>query len=435
MYSDLSPNELLELYLDGELPEVEHPSFFSQLSINERLQKELTMSLVMRNVIGKDIRTPPLSIEDELVGNLIPTVRQVQSSNPFLIRSIATVLLSALLSAIVTGTVVWSVWGNKMSAENISRVGGMNNTALHHDRYHDRSGAIISSKPTATVQDNSNTKGFNLPVSGVQRQSFPNSHFGQPRQDRSISKMLSSIQDEETKIDMNALDQSSSDSYSHSTVIKPVDVAITPTTRNDVPKIEGFRSADMSGVNSGDASENANVSDASSSSSAKTLSSERNIMTELRFFSMRSYPNSTLPGLINPPVNNFAITSLYSINPEHAVGIEVGQENIFQLYRVRNNNQEIVSVEQNYLAWWLSGVYRYIPLWARFSVVSPFAHISIGGTEIGASGRFILGADIAIFSSTSLMIGTESMTILSRFNGESIITSKTGISSGIAIRF
>lgn len=431
MYSDLSPDELLDMYLDGELPESEYASFFSQLSVNEKLQKELTTALVLRNTISKDTHVPPSSIEDELIGKLIPVSQRTHSSASFLTRTLSAVLLSAILSATATGSIAWLMWNTAVSKVDSAKLVSKNNTTLPHhgitNALNENSRVSVSDKP-----DKHQTSVLSGLISMPLHKATSYVVQSQIEQGQSIEQMPLTIQNESLRLDNNKSERSVSASDFNNTIhlTEEVEDVATDNSESTTKEIERNSSIHGSSANSENMLVTANTPFISSEQKILT---DRNITTEFRFFSMRSYPNVNLPGLISPPINNFAITTLYSVDKEHAIGIEVGQENIYQKYRINSIEKEI-NIEQNYLAWWISGAYRYTPQWARFSEVSPFAHISIGGTQIGPTGRFVLGANIAILSPFSLMVGTEGMTILARLNGENIISSKIGITSGIAIR-
>lgn len=66
-FSNLSPSEMLTLYMDGELPEAMQPSLFTMLSQQADLRQEMQDHFTMRKFIDNTMIMPPESMHDSIM--------------------------------------------------------------------------------------------------------------------------------------------------------------------------------------------------------------------------------------------------------------------------------------------------------------------------------------------------------------------------------
>lgn len=63
-FSQLQPSELLTLYVDGELPELMHPTLFSMLASDSDLQQEMNEHLTMKRHFDTTLIAPPKILQE-----------------------------------------------------------------------------------------------------------------------------------------------------------------------------------------------------------------------------------------------------------------------------------------------------------------------------------------------------------------------------------
>lgn len=424
--------EYLQSYIDGELPEIYHQVMFSELSINSSLQRELSEIIILRTISRRDIQMPPTTVEDALIAQLYAKDLTVPVPPLDIPRStFIAALVGASFSAILTGIISWFVWANGSDTKIVVKevttpITKIPANGLAHQQYND--GSLSIAKKSKNTLPTVLSKLNPTHISGLktlrdderQLKSTPENNMSDAYTDAvQFSDLieLGSHQDMVSK--MNSVD-----SLSISSIAIPKAERLTKSLSNETMyNVQTYSDANA---------QNSDIRHRYITEVSQHTNSK--IMTELRFFTMRSYPNIDVPGLINPPVNNFGVCSMVILDKEHAVGIEAGQETVLQRYR-KTVNGEIYEIDQNYLGWWVGGAYRYSPGWASISRVFPFVHVCIGGTSIGPIARSVLGIETKIFDPISLMVGVEGMGLISWEEKQLVMSSKLGITSGISVRF
>lgn len=412
-------------YLDGELPEMEHQRMFVELADNPLLQRDLTAMLSMRTTLQNDVPPPPPILEEAVVGKLF--VPQTSKASAF-IRTrdgIFWALLSSLITLLIVGYPNNTAKQREQKIQTTHDVTNHNlrNTSAEHTRntLHILSSIGKSTDNIRKVVKHNTGHHYTNPLLTV----------SEAKQSSTSVDGKTSNQDEQVSRIINSNDEW--DDYTEES--SPV-----PMSSNDLTE-SGITSETITKSVSLLSSTNVSTDDTRNTPSLMSASPEQSANTntpkcraEMRLFSMQSYPNVALPGLITPPINNFALTMSYSLSAEHSIGIEVGQENQFQRFTT-NIDDRLVNIEQNYLAWWVGVAYQYSPQTEWFGIVHPFLRGSIGATKIGPIGRAITGIELPLMQRMSLMAGCEGMAGLSWQKGNAIGTMKLGFCTGISIRF
>lgn len=147
-----------------------------------------------------------------------------------------------------------------------------------------------------------------------------------------------------------------------------------------------------------------------------------------------SLPRATLPS--NPPsfLRNIAIGTLYRLTEQHCFGFEVGEETFFQRFRSTDGEQQLVTdIQQNPSLLWAGLAYRYVMI--PENNVSPILHTVLGGTQLGATGRVMLGLNYSPDARTQFTLGVESSTLVYTHQGVWYASPKIGITYGVSLKF
>lgn len=128
---------------------------------------------------------------------------------------------------------------------------------------------------------------------------------------------------------------------------------------------------------------------------------------------------------------NGAVTALYTVSPDIALGLEVGYERFAQTFQsVNTQNQRVEIYQQPSL---LTGglALRYTPL--HFENITPFIQTSLGFSQIGMVNRASVGFMYAPNQTLSFTLGFESSMVRYKEKSTSYSSFNYGLSYGIAI--
>lgn len=128
---------------------------------------------------------------------------------------------------------------------------------------------------------------------------------------------------------------------------------------------------------------------------------------------------------------NGAVTALYTVSPDIALGLEVGYERFAQTFQsVNTQNQRVEIYQQPSL---LTGglALRYTPL--HFESITPFVQTSLGFSQIGMVNRASVGFMYAPNQTLSFTLGFESSMVRYKEKSTSYSSFNYGLSYGIAV--
>lgn len=113
-------------------------------------------------------------------------------------------------------------------------------------------------------------------------------------------------------------------------------------------------------------------------------------------------------------LSDFAVSVGYALNPQTVIGLEGGRQNI-RYYTFENGKGENATLHTS--MGWAGGYVRRQFHDFGFGELTPFAHVHIGGTLSGPSGRFITGLQWQPDSRISLSAGIEGSAFLYQNSG------------------
>jgi hypothetical protein len=156
----------------------------------------------------------------------------------------------------------------------------------------------------------------------------------------------------------------------------------------------------------------------------------------LNGFSMQSFPSTSVPMRSEPFIRNMSIGVAWMISPDHSLGVTFGQEGFPQKYDGRENDAG-VHYEQNLLTQWIAATYR-----AAFPVeflpfgIAPFVNVSGGATlQAWPLLRAAGGLQWSPAGNLMLSVGIEGGTMLYTFQSSWFATNKLGVVYGVSYVF
>lgn len=152
----------------------------------------------------------------------------------------------------------------------------------------------------------------------------------------------------------------------------------------------------------------------------------------VRGFTTLSLPAPSMEPSSTPFFNNAAISLQYALSPNHAVGVEVGQEAFFQQYKT-TENQDTYLVSQYPTQWWAGLTYRYA--FTPEELFSPFASATLGVAGYGFLGRTQVGCTYSPDGITQFLLGVEASALVYRHQGTNYVSPKVGVTYGVSLRF
>ncbi len=181
-----------------------------------------------------------------------------------------------------------------------------------------------------------------------------------------------------------------------------------------------------------------------------------------------SLPSSLLPATesqASTPLQNLALGMYYALSEHHTVGIEGGNEPFMTAVRFNSNNgftaaatdsgrgnttsllpsgsttNPAVKAPDQYRQsssnrTWFGAAYQYnAEVWDVFGGVQPLARITLGGGELGAVGRTLVGARFMAKEQFSILFAGEGAAVASQLQGSWNLTPRLGVTLGLSFKF
>jgi hypothetical protein len=420
--------ELMRRFIEGELTdEEERNAFFSLMAANPSLQTELHSMMLIRSMLRADIPAmPDIAAEDQLIARVMrpPAIQPVESPLYQLKNWQAGAIGAIIATLFYAALFVLPDTDYSFFAQHIE--------PQHYSIYLP---ALKAGIQVAHSAPGSTTALLNTPADKQ----------GSVPAKSSIRNQYNSLQQKQK--DKNSLDQNTSNSLSgfamqnqgtrtkefnqdipHNGLINPNMELIQDRTNAAIHSIQNVYRQAAYPVN-------IKHSSVYSFEQFNDADQKMNLRAELRGFWMSSFPSPDIPGLISPPINNFAIALLHSAGSEDlCAGLELGQETILQVYSIQNGGENL-KVEQNYLAWYIAGVLHYAPASLEYNGFKSFLRASAGATRMGPLGKIILGVEYSPYKTLGLFTGAESAGFFAWQDASTIFTAKVGFTAGISINF
>lgn len=144
-----------------------------------------------------------------------------------------------------------------------------------------------------------------------------------------------------------------------------------------------------------------------------------------------SFPNATVDPSSHSWLHNKSVTVLYPLTDNQSIGVTFGQEPFFQRFEARNSAGRRYQYEQNPVLPWAGVAYRYsLP---NLGVFSPFGQFMLGGTQVGALGRTLVGFTYSPSPTVQLMAGINGSLLYYPIQSTWYSSSKLGLTYGIGI--
>lgn len=173
-------------------------------------------------------------------------------------------------------------------------------------------------------------------------------------------------------------------------------------------------------------------------------------------------PSSILPATDAPaqtPLQNIALGVYFALTEHHTVGIEGGNEPFLTAVRFNSTfttaatdtggvstsllpglttptvkREEYRQSSTNRT--WFGAAYQYnADVWDVLGGVQPLARLTLGGGEMGAVGRTLVGARFMAKERFSLMLAGEGAAVASQLQGAWNLTPRLGVTLGLSVKF
>lgn len=381
-FSQLQPSELLTLYVDGELPELMHPTLFSMLASDSDLQQEMNEHLTMKRHFDTTLIAPPKILKEGVLRRIGAIGLGTTVTQPTFIETAKTSLTA--LVGIVVQPLLYLLTGAALTGFFMT---------LNPDKQFVnsmQSSQSIQQSPIE-LQQNSHTQLNNfgrnsyssiaLPAFNFSHVSFPEIH-------------QTSMVDAAVNIDKSlALYDDYSPENVSETVLEDIAWKAEKTIINEEPTSE--------------------------------------FSIGLRGFTQHSYTPQTVNPSIKPSVNNLALSIEYALSKNNSIYAEAGQEFIPHRFSGQEGNY-FIQYDQTYLASWAAIGWKHT--FTTDYSVKPIVKISAGATETGPLGRVSAGVEYDLSNKITLMTGVEGISSLYSHQQQWFSTQKIGLTYGAKIK-
>ncbi len=444
-----TPSELLNLYVDGELPASMEPHLFGQLSQNEGLQSEMRDLLSIRDAVQTDTEsfTPPAAAHRGVFdylgytypGGIAPVAVQTVSKFQAFVSRAWLPVLSAVVASLITTVVVNNMINQEgtkanMASKNIPVVSSYEDLSIENST---KSGA--TNPADADIASSNNMININMlnnstPVAGGVNNSG------------------------------SAGGVAAMESKASTTAFEPDNIAFNSYISTDNVNSDNLNS-DLASINninnSSFAGPGVKASMYSPASSGQRIYAPQSISTSpsefggsflpyrakgyrlmARFNNARSTgPGSDLPSSFDSQFSAFENISIGFLagDGDWKLGIEVGQESFAQSFQSEDCGI-LYNVEQNPLIFWGAIVASYENADLKLYDIQPFIQVSAGGSELGPLGRGIIGLQYitprAFYGAKlGLRLGFESARLWYQNQNEFNSSDRSGINFGMSLHF
>lgn len=152
--------------------------------------------------------------------------------------------------------------------------------------------------------------------------------------------------------------------------------------------------------------------------------------------------SSALKGSVKPSekqaMNNTALSLLYDVSDDLAFGVDYSRENFYQKFEGREQDvrsERLYEYEQNPNFETFGLVCRYNPSFAKYDFAGLFSQLSLGGNKVGYVSRLMIGAELEPLRNYSLIIGYDLSSMYYSYQNKWYVSQKQGFQIGAAIKF
>ncbi len=451
MNANNSPyQDFIQLYLDNELSDAEQVQLFSEMSVNESLRKDFVVHFAMRDQLRRSLITPPVHLESAIVNAVQAPVTLAPTSSLLRVG-----LPAATLGAVLMLAFFWYGWKEPLDRAQTELESSLHQTAVLQSQLINKDNDIqslrhqLDESSSIAEQAIGEAKSNRNEIDNLRASNRYNADMAQRRllslnssqtEVQQLTQQLKDKSEQELRAQqlLRAAQMSNEKNIrddQQQLAMSKVASTVTTSTIAASPSQSSLGSGTeaQSVFNDGNHGDGFALHDRSSAN-ALVSSAERPWNFEIRALSLRSTLAISLPGIVNPPLNNYVFGINRRISDDWRVGLECGQENVLQQYTTIKNGITF-SVDQNYLAFWVGAMADWSPSWLHTSDFQGFGTMVLGGTQVGPTGRLVLGARYELASVLSLQCGVESMALYARQESQPVWSLKYGLSGGINIHF
>ncbi len=440
-----TPSELLNLYVDGELPTSMEPHLFNQLSQNEGLQSEMRDLLSMRDAVQNDTEsfTPPVAAHRgvfDYLGYTYPgvtapvAVQTISKFHAFVSKTWLPVL-SAVIASLITTVVV-----NNMIDDNVIDNNVINNGNTTAE-------AVSKNIPVVSSFDDALFDDASLDNASIGNTSIDNASIG-----NNIAA--------EYKPNIPGLNNNSGSENNAAAIETSQSAQVFASNKISSNKISvnSFSIASIGNSSFAGSGDRASMYIPSSLGQIMPAVQSINISNgfadnfqpyEAKGYSVTARFNNARPtgagsDLATHNAGQFSALENFSIGfiaggGDIKFGVEIGQEAFAQSFRSKDGGI-LYNVEQNPLIFWGAIIARYENENFKFYDIQPFIQASLGGSELGPLGRGIIGLELITpqaFYGTKLgiQLGFESALLMYQNQNAWKSSEKNGFNLGMSLHF
>ena len=395
-FSQMSPSEMITLYMDGELPESMQPSLFSMLSEHAELRQEMHDHFMLRRHMDTNLIAPPIELQESIMRRIGAVAIGASINNP-VSTGIATSMTAWLGKAVQP--LMFVLLGATLSGMYFSFT---NNQA---ERIIDNTvqTPVLSNALSGSTQEIAGTQGSKLPI-GMSINQSSSRIFGK-KQDIST---LNTIEGFEANPPHIIPSTTTIDVQSNA----PLQVQSAVVEKNNGDKVTSLSELSQPTI---------------AFNNTDTYSP---FSLTLRGFTAHSFVDQTVMPQQNPFINNVSLGLQYDLSNKDALFVEAGQEPIVQRYTDFENNLTI-QYDQTYHAPWV--ILGWQHKFDGNSAFKPLIRVGAGAMETGPMSRLTIGLEYTLTKNITLIGGIEGMSTLYSHKGQWFSTQKAGVTYGTRI--
>jgi hypothetical protein len=163
------------------------------------------------------------------------------------------------------------------------------------------------------------------------------------------------------------------------------------------------------------------------------IKSDLGLSFEIKGNGSWSLPSSTLPIYSNQLLNNTSLILNYKVSDNLKLGMDIRQENFYQVYKGTNEVNEKFEYRQNptYLSFSLSGRYTFL----RSNGFEGIVQGQVGGTATGLVTRAMIGLQYSPYKDIFFVLGGEAGVLTYTHQNNIFNSNKIGIIYGLGFNF
>ncbi len=416
-------SEKIHDYLDGTLGDVEEASLLGAIATSAELRDELRHAIALKAAFKADVQalTPPPHLTNSIFANLgfiSSGVPHHALPNETVHARSSNTALASVLSSLLTAVLLlsWNLLGTQGSKKrsDTQATFAQNNAPSTSPLIYWR----ISSAPRAAFR--SPTPAHSQVASMLAVSQFSPSVF-------SPSVFSSSVFSSSESVSSTFPLEPAPELFpEHESPQEQITITNNSFRLNTASELVPMPIANTLPLENG--SFNTQTSEQESWLQRVQIHARRIVSTSLPATEFPSNPSSFL--------RNTALAATFKLSERHSVGVECSEETFYQRFQERlGEGESPVTIQQNPSLFWAGISYRYLLLENPTHGFNPFLQGLVGGTQLGATGRVMLGLNYSPDAKTEFTLGLETSALVFLHQGVLYASPKLGFSYGVSLRF